>query len=364
MNKKLLAVAVAGAMTVPMAAQAVKYKLSGQVNRAIVFMDDGEQSAVRNVDSTSSGTRFRLKGSEALGNGMKVGFYWETQFQSSKSYTQRPNQNGDGSEGASSSNLRQANVWFSGNWGKLTIGQTDGAGNGATESDWVPSGAYFGRTSFTGGLRWRTSNGAYINAAGSASTQVAGLRESSTFNGYDAFSRYDVIRYDSPKLGPVKVAASIGNDSVWEIAMFGDADIGGGNLLFAGFYGQDRQGVRTGGTDNRWGGSIRYQFSQGTKIDAVYSSNETNAGVNSDVWAFGIGHIWGNNTISANYSEASDVTAGFDDKAFNIGYDYNIPKAKTNLYASFFYTELDTPTGVPSVEDHATFVIGARVKFN
>jgi len=82
MNKKILSIAVAGAMTAPMATQAVKYKLSGQVNRAVVFQDDGEQSAVRNVDSIASGTRFRLKGSEDLGNGMKVGIYYESQWSS------------------------------------------------------------------------------------------------------------------------------------------------------------------------------------------------------------------------------------------------------------------------------------------
>ena len=84
MNKKLLVLAIAGVMTTPMVAHAVKYKLSGQVNRAIVFQDDGVQSAVRHVDNTASGTRFRLKGSEEMGNGMKVGFNWEAQTQSSR----------------------------------------------------------------------------------------------------------------------------------------------------------------------------------------------------------------------------------------------------------------------------------------
>ena len=90
MNKKLLTVAIAGAMATPMAAQAVKYKLSGQVNRAIVFQDDGTDSQIRNVDSISSGTRFRLRGSEDLGNGTQVGFYWEMQTSSNPSSATKP----------------------------------------------------------------------------------------------------------------------------------------------------------------------------------------------------------------------------------------------------------------------------------
>lgn len=54
MSRKILSVAVATAMLVPTAASAVTYKLSGQVNRAIVYMDDGAQSvwyAIRNGES-------------------------------------------------------------------------------------------------------------------------------------------------------------------------------------------------------------------------------------------------------------------------------------------------------------------------
>ncbi len=74
MNKKLLAVAVSSALAAPMAAHAVKYKLSGQINRAAVYQNDGNRSDVQFIDNVSSGTRWRLTGSEDIGNGMKVGF--------------------------------------------------------------------------------------------------------------------------------------------------------------------------------------------------------------------------------------------------------------------------------------------------
>ena len=56
MNKKVLAVAVSSALAAPMAAHAVKYKLSGQVNRAMVFTDDGEGTDIQFIDNGSSGT--------------------------------------------------------------------------------------------------------------------------------------------------------------------------------------------------------------------------------------------------------------------------------------------------------------------
>ncbi len=75
MNKKhTLAVTLAGIVAAPMTAQAVKYELSGQINRAIVYNDDGNQTDVQFVDNINSGTRWRMKGSEDIGNGMQVGF--------------------------------------------------------------------------------------------------------------------------------------------------------------------------------------------------------------------------------------------------------------------------------------------------
>ena len=58
MNKKVLAVAVSSALATPMAAHAVKYKLSGQVNRAMVYHNDGTNTDIQFVDNISSGTRW------------------------------------------------------------------------------------------------------------------------------------------------------------------------------------------------------------------------------------------------------------------------------------------------------------------
>ncbi len=57
MNKKVLAVAVSSALAAPMAAHAVKYKLSGQINRAAVYQNDGNNSDIQFIDNVSSGTR-------------------------------------------------------------------------------------------------------------------------------------------------------------------------------------------------------------------------------------------------------------------------------------------------------------------
>ena len=369
MNKKLLSVAIAtataAAMATPMTAQAVKYKISGQVNRAIVFMDDGQQSDVRNVDSSASGSRFRFRGSEELGNGMKVGMYYEMQLASIPSSGERPDM--DEPRNSDGVGIRQANVWFSGNWGKLTVGQGDGAGNGATEADLSGTSIATApaRNSYTGGMRWRT------NTAGGAPLMVGGkvLTEGQTYNSFDGFSRYDNVRYDTPSLGPVKLAVSFGNDQLWEIAGRANTALGGGQLSAGLFYSQDT-GVSN--VNGRYGGSLAYLFSQGTNLSGHYSLNESEkAGTNDgSSWHIKLGHKWGANAAAVTYWQGDDTNGivgapkGFEDQGIGVGFVHSLKKANTQLYASFFHNELDTPTGVASVQDHNAFVVGARVKFD
>ena len=360
MNKKLLTLAVAAAMAAPTASHAVKYKLSGQINRAMVAQDDGTNADIQFIDNNSSGTRWRMKGSEDVGNGIKVGFTWEWQAQSNKA----------GGPIASpdtgfSQDLRKAEVWFSAGWGKVSFGQGDGAGNGTTEHDlsdtWNVN--YYGRTSFAGAVAWRTGSGGYITNAGTTTAAAAGLTHSDTFSEYDAFSRYDRIRYDTPSLGPVTLSVSAGQTDKYEGAVRWSQGLGGGQISAGLFYGKHSGG----GVENRYGGSIAYLFSFGTNLLVGAAANEASAAGASDgqTWYVKIGQKWGNNAASIGYGESEDVNAdGFNNKGFNIGFNHNIPKAKVDLYAGYHFNQLDTPTTVADVDDIMAFVIGTKLKFD
>jgi len=365
MKRKSLPVAIAAAMLVPTPAHAVKYKLSGQVSRAVAYYDDGQQSDVRHVDNQVSGTRFRLQGSEDLGSGMKAGFYWELQTSSSPSSGAFPSQDSDGAQ--NTNNLRQANVWFSGNWGKLTIGQQDGAGNATTEVDLSAmdlSGVYSARTSFTGGVAWRTSSGGTI---------AGGLTAGQTSSNFDAFSRYDGVRYDSPALGPVVLSGSVGNDDKWDVAARLDTPLAGGQLAGAVFYGENGQTTTpAGGVDSRYGGSLSYLFSQGTNITVAYAESEpvATAAPDQSNWYVKVGHKWGPHAVGVAYGETDDLgLAGNEDSGFGIGYVFSMKKANTDLYASWMHQELDVSAATRAtlaggVEDIDVLVVGARVKFD
>ncbi len=401
MNKKVLAIAVSSALAAPMAAHAVKYKLSGQINRAAVYNNDGENSDVQFVDNISSGTRWRLTGSEDIGNGMKVGFNWEWQNSSNPSSTGAGIHSGDSS--GTSETMRKAEVWFSGGWGKVSLGQGDGAGNGTTEVDLSDTWnvAYTGRSSFGANVAFRcnsaaagvgcvTPAGATLGTLaapdlvfaldpddGTVGTSVSSVTHGSTFDHWDAFSRYDRIRYDSPALGPVTLATSAGQNNRYEIAGRWSQGIGGGQISAGLFWGTDNGAA----IKNRWGGSIAYLFSFGTNLQFAYGENEPDGSntTKARTWYVKAGHKWGNNAVSVGYGEAKDTSqdlidfyapqvagdgSGWKNKGFNVGFNHNIPKAKVDLYAGFQFVELDTPSGVVSVDDIWTATIGTKLKFD
>jgi predicted porin len=324
-------------------------------------MTDGSNSDVQFIDNNSSGTRWRMKGSEDIGNGNKVGFNWEWQAQSNKA---------GGPIGSPdtgfSQDLRKAEVWFSGSWGKVNFGQGDGAGNGTTETDLSDTWnvAYNGRTSFGGAVAWRTGAGSGITSGGAlvARTSAAAVTHGDTFDSFDAFSRYDRIRYDTPALGPVTLAVSAGQTDKYEGAARWSQGLGGGQISAGLFYGK----WNGGGVKNRYGGSIAYLFSFGTNLLASFGSNEPSASgsTTAKTWYVKVGHKWGNNAASIGYGESKDVIDGFNDKGFNVGFNHNIPKAKVDLYAGYHFNQLDTPTTVASVDDIQAFVVGTKLKFD
>ena len=168
MHKKALTVAIAGALAIPMAAQAVDVTLSGHVNRAL-FINDSDASTGASVkDNGSSGTRIRVKGTGEMMDGGSAGVLLEY-------------------SAGSSLGLRYADVWFSGDYGKISIGQGDQGGEGSV---------YKGAAAVLGTGHGQDTDG----AGGDYYTSLDG-----------GAGRNERLRYDSPAVGPVSAAISVGN---------------------------------------------------------------------------------------------------------------------------------------------------------
>jgi predicted porin len=173
MQKSVLTAAIAAALAVPMAAQAVEVTLSGHVNRALFITDSDSGTKAYEGDNGSSGSRFRFTGSGEMMDGRSAGIKLEY---------------GAGGDGGAGLSLRYADLNFAGEFGKVSIGHGDQAGESSVYNDksgtiGIAHGQDFGGSTLSGYFGSLDGGG----------------------------SRNGRIRYDTPAFGPVGVAVSIGN---------------------------------------------------------------------------------------------------------------------------------------------------------
>ena len=184
MHKKALTVAIAGALAAPMAAQAVDFTISGHVNRAIFISDSDSSTSATVKDNGSSGTRIRATGSSELMGGTSAGVNLEY--------------SAGGSLG-----LRYGEVWFSGDFGKVSVGQGDQGGEGSVYND---------KSGVLGIGHGQDMNGA---ATGYYTSLDGGA------------GRNERIRYDTPGIGPISAAVSAGNDDQFSAGLKLNQEFGG-----------------------------------------------------------------------------------------------------------------------------------------
>ncbi len=212
-------------------AKVVTAKISGQINRGVLFADNGTDSDVLHVDNDNSSTRFRFVGEGKFAQSSTVGITWESQFESNSTANVDINQNNDDN---SDFTERKLELWYKGDWGKLSVGQGDGAANGTSEMDLSGTSVvmYSGIGDLMGGVSFKTSNGTDFGAPDD--TGVPGrVRIKNVFNNFDGLSRNDRLRYDTPALGPVGLAISTTNGDALELAARLAQDVGSGSRIKA-----------------------------------------------------------------------------------------------------------------------------------
>ena len=127
------AVALAGAIAAQTAHAAadVKVKVYGQVNRALLWADDGDESKLYFVDNKNSSTRFGIDAKAAVEGGMTAGGKFEAELQSNSSTD--VNQLEEKTDAVLKERIME--VWLEGAFGKVSIGQGDTASNKSAEVD-------------------------------------------------------------------------------------------------------------------------------------------------------------------------------------------------------------------------------------
>ena len=328
-------------------ATGIEVRLSGQVNRAIMHVDDGEDSNQFFVDNINSSTRFRLSATAPLTPGLRLGAIFEPEFPSNPSNAVTMADR----DIAAEFNERHMDVFLEGGFGKVSLGQGDGAANGGTEVDLSGTAVanWAGASLIGGGFGFRNDAGVLF-----------GPTIGNTISNQDFESRYDRLRYDTPKFGGFSLAASLGSSGdqdARELALWYSGDLGGLGRL-AGALGWSKQEVPGGVDDETVGGSVSWLHGSGLNLTLSHSQRDLPGREGEFLYAK-VGYKFGRHAVSLDWGKGENQRAdGEESDMIGVGYVW-APVAWADIYAAVKRHSLD----VSGAEDISVFMVGTRVKF-
>jgi predicted porin len=317
MNKKLLSLAIAAAMVAPAVAMA-DTTIYGRINTQLVNGTSGDDSE---WDVEDNASRFGVKGSEDLGNGMKAIFQYEWAVDSENT----------GDIGDTLDTHASKNADLSGAPGRLAyVGLTGGFGTVAIGRQWTP---YYGSVDKTDIMQTNSMNDHYIGTAriGNALAYV-----SPNFGGFSAKLAL-VISDESTK--------NVGNDTgedgvdIYNLSLDynnGPLSVGFSYISFEG----------TSDTD-QWGLAAKYNFGNFALIGQYEDADN-----GDDAWGLGAEAYFGNNTVRGVIGE-KDGSSDYDNWA--IGFEHAFSK-RTRVFVEYEDSE-------SNASEEERFSVGIRHDF-
>ncbi|MCP1676687.1 hypothetical protein J2T57_003858 [Natronocella acetinitrilica] len=333
-------------------AQAIEASVSGQVNRAIVYADDGEDTNSAFVDNQNSNSRFRFTGSAEMVPGIRAGILAEFSMVTGSSSAFSIEEQDDGF----GFGRRHMDAFFSGDFGAVRLGQGSGAADGGVEVDLSGTSVvqWVGAADIGGGVNFRDEDGGFGPTIGAVT------------NSFDFESRYQRIRYDSPAFGPLSLAGSFGKkggagDDTTELALRYNADFAGVGRLGAALGYSNRSIGGDIGSVETVGGSVSFLHDTGFNVTLAYAQIEDDNELDADNTYIKIGYTTGVHSVALDYGVTSDLGAEGDSEWFGLGYVWR-PIGWAELYAGAKIHSHDD-VGDQSFDDITMVTTGTRLRF-
>ncbi|MCW8929297.1 MAG: porin [Gammaproteobacteria bacterium] len=308
--KKLIAAAVAAAVIAPASVMASGPVLYGKLQMSLNVLDNNGSGASEYSETSlnSNHSRIGVKGSEDLGNGMKIGYLieWSVDMDGDES-----------SAGGSDLGERNRAITLSGDWGTMLVG------------------------------KWDTPFKTVGRKVELFAERLGDQRNMNTFATLD--QRADnVIAYVTPNMNGfsatvayvVDVASANGADDSDQSAVSFNTIYNNGPMLVALGYANYDDGVFGANMENQktWRLAGSYSFGD-FKILGSYTDITDGNGVNnqdSEIWTLGASYKMGNNTIKFQYGDRDeyDNTNETGANQWAIGLDHTMSK-RTTVYVEY-----------------------------
>jgi len=338
--------------------------LSGHFNQALLWMDDGEASALAVAGNSNSASRGRIVVKGKLNEAVSVGAVSEWGMSTSNSSTVSPSSSTtqgvtDGTD--SNFSVRHRYVKFDHKrLGSVRLGHTSNATDGIIEQNMTGAAdvVYGGNTVVGNAIALRRDNGATAPSTVTVGDLNAGAGEG---------SRQDTVRYDTPTFGGFAAKASYNGDGSSSAAgtfsgKFGGFAVGAG-IGYSALAGSSTT------LDNEIGGSIAVGHDSGLNIRAQYGEIENKAVARDDTTTWSVGGGYNAKLISAgtthfaiDYTVNENATANDDElKLFSIGVVQDTD-AGVKFYLGYQLFQAEQANSV-DYEDASTIMAGTKVVF-
>ena len=375
MQKKLIALAVAGLVSAPVFAQS-NIQVYGVADAYMQYGDFMGDDTMGVASGGLMGSRLGFRGEEDLGSGLKAVFVLEQGFNIDTGKSTAMSGADSLANGGSDTFTRQAYVGLKGNFGQVALGRQYAPGYFTGEYDALLN-AYvspmsllsnFTRLTITpnSAARWNNSvtyNGTFQSVSLSG-IYSAGNRETDVKNGDDNNDddKYGVsLKYDN---GPLKIGG-----------VYQGVKFSGSNTI---------AGVKADETQKEWLIGASYNFGMAT-LAGSYQQGRDVMGVNGfdvDLWQVGVIVPVGAGNIHVAYAQGDVDKANLlqDDvkpKSFTVAYTHALSKRTTGYvgYTKVDYDDLlwreagvlgnnlNGHAGTEKVDDTDLFYVGINHKF-
>lgn len=350
-------------------ASTLKHSVSGRFTPALQIIDNGDDSQGRIGDLPSHQSMVRFKGRT-----MDEGLYsWGYKAEIGLNYNSLQDQDFSGTVNSPVWNIRTAETWYKGPWGKVKLGQGTGAARYATRTDLLPTkilSTYDFRALMSAPLH--TDAGTSSTTAGDLFPELAGDRSGR-------------IRYVSPRFGGFQFGASYAPDNDEQELQVryrtgtgpddAKVNVGGTEVQIDTTLGYIRGAVGdspfTSGPGDpvesriAWSGSARYDNAVLTLAYGNQHYKDNFLGTNWATYVKG-GYIFGNQTVSGSYgwsrglhtSDLGKVEGLIYELAYYLDMDpYEVAVAISQLQAD------STESGAPGVDDMRRIITTFAVDF-
>jgi len=338
----------------------VDVTLYGQVNKGILFADDGHEDDVFFVDNTISGTRLGVNAKSKLNDEFSVGGQMEFEWtQNGSNRVEMGVQSHD-----ADAQKRQMKVYAqSKTAGKLTLGHGSVAADGIAEID-------LSGTSVAANTNLGAQGGAFKFKRTDATN--TGVTVSSIFDNLDG-ARKDGLRYDSPKFFGVTLSGTVAENNYNDVAIGYDDKFGDTQVKAGLAYTIEGAGSST---HNKLSGSASVLLPFGLSFTLAAGEKEFDtASFDDGQYVYGkVGYqmkalSFGKTAFSVDYGKFDDMNGAaststqYDGTAYGAQFVQKFDAINTEFYLAYRLYDLDDNLAATEFEDISLLLAGARFSF-